>query len=336
MYLLLKPDGVPFYVGFGRSGRKPMDRVFLHESEARSKPRRRRNHHKLGTIRAIWAAGAEVRYSVDSWYSEDVGAKAREVALIAALGRADLDTGPLTNLTAGGDGSVELTADGQRRMLAGLKRGREGRAKWAAENPERLREMGQRIGAKAAEWARENPEAAAAQRSRAGKKGIRRTQEVIRADPLLYERWSQAAAEAGGRFARQNPEEARERGKTAYQVGMGKWAAENPELCAEARARGRAAYRERLKSNHAELSIRSQMFAESMAQWRRDNPEAVSASGKRQAARNQEKAAIRKRCLDLVARYQLSITLPSGRAGLEAWGAAMREAASLISADLAA
>lgn len=77
VYVLSKPGGTPFYIGYGCSGRGPMARILLHESEARSKPRQRQNKHKLNTIRAIWASGYSVDRAIDSWHAKEDDARER-------------------------------------------------------------------------------------------------------------------------------------------------------------------------------------------------------------------------------------------------------------------
>jgi hypothetical protein len=49
-------------------------------------------------------------------------AHAREIELIAQIGRADLGAGPLTNMTAGGDGTVALSADARDKQRASMQK----------------------------------------------------------------------------------------------------------------------------------------------------------------------------------------------------------------------
>lgn len=99
VYILEREDGTPFYVGKG-SG----DRVRHHVNEA--KRHAGINPHKERIIRKMLKAGAEPSYRIDSYHEEEKDAHDREIELIAKIGRHNLGTGPLTNLTAGGDGIV--------------------------------------------------------------------------------------------------------------------------------------------------------------------------------------------------------------------------------------
>jgi hypothetical protein len=119
VYVLARPDGQPFYVGCGR-GR----RIACHEREARTSKR----YYKLSIIRKIWCMGGAVSYRVDSWHPDWETVAAREVELIATLGRVDLGTGPLANRTAGGDGACELSQE------AIAKKSEQTRLRW--ESPE--------------------------------------------------------------------------------------------------------------------------------------------------------------------------------------------------------
>lgn len=96
VYLLVRPDGVPFYVGKGKK-----ERVFCHEADALNTQFK---SYKLNTIRALHHNQLMVHYSIDSFHSTEAAAHARERFLIQTIGRHDLKTGPLTNLTDGGEG----------------------------------------------------------------------------------------------------------------------------------------------------------------------------------------------------------------------------------------
>jgi hypothetical protein len=95
VYILSRPDGLPFYVGMGSK-----KRMLQHEVMARRSER----SHRANIIRKIWAAGGEVGKTVVSWHADAPSAKAEEQRLIAKIGRLDLGAGPLVNRTAGGDG----------------------------------------------------------------------------------------------------------------------------------------------------------------------------------------------------------------------------------------
>ncbi len=111
VYLLLRPDGTPFYVGKGKGMR-----VFFHESEALGDG----HSHKLNTVRAITRAGKEVAYEIIAFYDDEEQCHQREIEEIQRIGRHDLKTGPLTNLTAGGEGTSGLSEETKRRIDAEL------------------------------------------------------------------------------------------------------------------------------------------------------------------------------------------------------------------------
>lgn len=97
-YLLLRPDGVPFYVGKG-TGKRPLD----HELEAlRDTPLPVSNPFKCNAIRKIVAGGAAVGYRIDRVFAADqeLACLQREEALIRRH-RRRCDGGTLTNLAAG-------------------------------------------------------------------------------------------------------------------------------------------------------------------------------------------------------------------------------------------
>ena len=90
VYILWRVDKMePFYVGKGRNGR-----VLQHFCESESS-----NPFKARII-----AKTDVLISLTPAEGEEA-AHEREIALIAAIGRRDLDAGPLANLTDGGEGT---------------------------------------------------------------------------------------------------------------------------------------------------------------------------------------------------------------------------------------
>lgn len=107
VYLLLRPDGTPFYVGKGK-GR----RLFFHESEALGDGR----SHKLNTIRAITRAEKQLGYKIVAFYEGEAECHRREIEEIRRIGRHDLKTGPLTNLTEGGEGTSGLSEETRQRI----------------------------------------------------------------------------------------------------------------------------------------------------------------------------------------------------------------------------
>lgn len=97
VYILRHPDGTPFYVGKGRQDR---GRIARHEAEARTAKRSR----KVSIIRGIWNAGGAVLYEVVAFFADEMASLSEEMRLIAMIGRRDLGTGPLANMTDGGEG----------------------------------------------------------------------------------------------------------------------------------------------------------------------------------------------------------------------------------------
>lgn len=113
VYILRRADGTPFYVGKGIGYR-----VLQHETESRLT----RRDHKLNTLRQMAANGEQVLYEIDSVFRTHGEAIRREIALIAAIGRVR-DGGTLTNLTAGGEGIVDVSPEVKerhRRSLGGI------------------------------------------------------------------------------------------------------------------------------------------------------------------------------------------------------------------------
>lgn len=112
VYVLFKPDGKPFYVGKGIG-----QRVFAHEAEARNTMFRT---HKLNVIRSTHRAGSLIGYAIPHLCDDEAEAHALEVKLIAEIGRHDLNRGPLTNQTDGGEGITGLSEETLARKLANL------------------------------------------------------------------------------------------------------------------------------------------------------------------------------------------------------------------------
>jgi hypothetical protein len=107
VYQLARPDGTPFYIGKG-VGR----RVFQHETEAKGPGW----SHKLNTIRLLDRGGFAIHYSILAFFDCENECHAREVLEIRRIGRFDLKTGPLTNLTDGGEGAVGLSEETRERI----------------------------------------------------------------------------------------------------------------------------------------------------------------------------------------------------------------------------
>lgn len=112
VYVLVAPDGTPFYVGRGVG-----ERVFQHEATAWNTTLR---SHKLNLIRRIRRDGGELRYALCGFFAEAKACDARERELIALFGRHDRGRGPLTNQLDGGEGPSNPSAEVQARHRASL------------------------------------------------------------------------------------------------------------------------------------------------------------------------------------------------------------------------
>lgn len=106
VYVLLRGPNLPFYVGKGTKG-NGVARVFQHEAEARGDGK----SYKLNIIRALWKRNLSVLYAFDGFHDDEVNALARERVLIQTIGRHDLNRGPLANLTDGGEGTSNPSAE---------------------------------------------------------------------------------------------------------------------------------------------------------------------------------------------------------------------------------
>lgn len=96
VYILYHPNKTPFYVGKGKG-----NRVFQHEYEVEHS--QYNNPYKINTIKKIYRLGGTVGYGIDNIFEQEADAFARERELVKQIGRP-----PLTNLTDGGEGAVNL------------------------------------------------------------------------------------------------------------------------------------------------------------------------------------------------------------------------------------
>lgn len=122
VYMLLRLDGRPFYVGRGTG-----TRIKMHEYKAKKGA-----SYKDNIICQIIATGVEVPKVIVAAGLTNDEANALEIKLIAEIGRHP--RGPLTNRTKGGEGIIDMPAESIERRRAKL-RGR----KVSAETRERIR-----------------------------------------------------------------------------------------------------------------------------------------------------------------------------------------------------
>lgn len=94
---------IPFYVGIGR--RK---RILDHETKAYEA----RNLHKAAIFARHSRLGLDPLYSIYAHSLAEAEAANLEIELISRIGRRKPDGGPLSNLTAGGDGVLGLPRNG--------------------------------------------------------------------------------------------------------------------------------------------------------------------------------------------------------------------------------
>ena len=152
VYMIYKPNGAVFYVGKGRV-KIGDQRIAYHEREVRGLGKWERdychNKHKINTIKQIWKQGHEVHYTVDSWHETEEVAYARETELIASIGRCNIGTGPLTNLTDGGEKEMATASEETREQISqSLK-------EYYQQNPDKIQEMSERN----KKWFEDHPEA---------------------------------------------------------------------------------------------------------------------------------------------------------------------------------
>jgi uncharacterized protein len=106
VYKLFRPSGEIFYVGKGKG-----NRVFQHEIEA-SGPNK---SYKLNIIRSIRQKGQKLCYDIEGFFDDEIEAYECERGLITSIGRHDLGTGSLANLSDGGGGPSNISEEGKER-----------------------------------------------------------------------------------------------------------------------------------------------------------------------------------------------------------------------------
>lgn len=137
VYMLVDPrDGLPFYVGKGKNKRSQD-----HFREARNA--KCKNKHLERKILQIWRDGLEILVPIVASFDEEAEAFLLECDLIKKIGRRDLGTGPLTNLTNGGEGISGRSLDTIRRNVEAAQATR---ASWSDERRESERIRMQQAG----------------------------------------------------------------------------------------------------------------------------------------------------------------------------------------------
>ena len=112
---VLADNGVPFYVGKGTK-----DRMHCHAKLAMESSKR---HPLLSKIRKMLKEGREIEYQVVFTHDDPEVCLRREIELISEIGRRDLGTGTLCNLTEGGEGvkGYNFTEQHRQRLSNALK-----------------------------------------------------------------------------------------------------------------------------------------------------------------------------------------------------------------------
>jgi hypothetical protein len=118
VYIYYTPDNVPFYVGYGKN-----KRLFSHLNEAKKSLTPVKGEHKLNKIRKILKNGDIPTITIVASGLSREDACNLEITTIAKIGRIDLGTGPLTNKTRGGDGTV-IWSDDLKNKISNAHKGR--------------------------------------------------------------------------------------------------------------------------------------------------------------------------------------------------------------------
>lgn len=121
VYLLKRPDGIPFYVG---KGSRNSFRIGAHIKE--SSLDYFCNRHKKNTIKKILKEGGKIDYQIVLFTYDELTALDKEIELISFYGR-KIHGGTLTNLTDGGEGmSGYVASDETKRKISESGKGRPG------------------------------------------------------------------------------------------------------------------------------------------------------------------------------------------------------------------
>lgn len=393
VYVISRPSGEPFYVGCG-SGK----RIARHEKEAETSARSR----KLNIIRKIKRNGETVRYKLERWCATWAAAAEHECFLIKTIGRSDLGSGPLMNLTAGGDGFRDPGPKAKERKSEALKRrwtnseyrktmAQHAQSQWSDQEHRASHQAAVKTATNKPEWRKRRSEAAreswqneeyrrrhaeASQRSRERRGVVRKPRPYktadkalldkktlqsdaskrMWADPLFRERIAAtrrvsfkqpamiAKRSAATKAMWSDPKyrekvltSRREGGKTNVKSGlaaMQAWHAENPELSRkhlERWSRGSVEWR---KNNQEEFRRICSNAGCATARWAKENPDRAAAirreASKMSGLSHVRKAAARKRCIEMLDRYAVSMPMPKPKAGWRAWESFEQELLSAV------
>jgi hypothetical protein len=256
-----RPQFAPFYVGKAvlRDDGRDTQRIMWHEYEAAlEKPpkskEKSQNRHKVNTIRKIWRNGGHVFYAIDSWHDNEAEAYCREKELITVIGRRVDGTGPLTNLTEGGEKeSATIPQETRDQISNSLKKyyvdpkNRESNServkKYFEDNPQ-AREQARKNAIKnnaaenLARWRKESPEELAESRARqivSHKEWYERNPQEARAlaerrnEKLRTDAHREKMAEKTRAYNEEHPEEHQKRREKAVET-IRKNAAEHNEV----------------------------------------------------------------------------------------------------------
>lgn len=284
VYVLSRPCGTPFYVGVGLARGNRHERIQDHEKYARGVDRSR----KSVVIRFIWKSGESPRYRIESWHSTRECVFAREVELIACIGRRSEGAGPLVNGNGGGTGQFSPNAEIRAKMSASRRA--------AAARPE-VRERA----SAAARRSMENPET---------REKVRVAAERQWADPDQRAQRSKISrrvwADDGYRAAMKEKHRLRTQDE-AEKLAFIKRVAPTRE----------AALRKSAEVRRADPTYRQRMSDIKKAQF--------AAPGAREArqllskALGEERARLRQECLRIVAEHGYGGAIPDGRSSAKVW-----------------
>ena len=110
-------DYEPFYIGKGKN-----NRLYNHLNNVKfNKNSRDKNLLKCGKIKKILKENLEPIILKINNFNEEYKASEYEIYLIEKIGRFDLNLGPLSNLTDGGDGVMNMNEETKKKISKSLK-----------------------------------------------------------------------------------------------------------------------------------------------------------------------------------------------------------------------